>query len=105
VLNEAFLFETPSGRPEEHHEKINATMNRCGLSAFGCKKFDEARNVLPKEKFSIVFCNDTAAVKTTPVAVLSRFAEWDHYIAALRDGPSITSHARLIWPKQNTSRG
>ena len=80
----------------EHYEKISATMNKCGLSSFGCKKFDEARNVLAKGKFSMVFCYDTlpdgdfrdvvAAVKPTPVVVLSRFAEWDHYIAALRDG-------------------
>ena len=44
----------------------------------------------------MVFCHDTlpdgdfrdvvAAVKPTPVVVLSRFAEWEHYIAALRDG-------------------
>lgn len=80
----------------EHYEKINATMNKCGLSSFGCKKIDEARNVLAKGKFSMVFCYDTlpdgdlrdvvAAVKPTPVVVLSRFAEWDYYIAALRDG-------------------
>ncbi|MGB9480315.1 MAG: hypothetical protein WBS21_18115 [Candidatus Acidiferrum sp.] len=80
----------------EHYEQISATMNKCGLSSFGCKKFDEARNVLAKGKFSIVFCYDTlpdgdfrdvvAAVKPTPVVVLSRFAEWDHYIAALRAG-------------------
>jgi two-component system, NtrC family, response regulator PilR len=80
----------------EHHEKINAAMHRCGLSSFCCKQFGEARNVLSKQKFSMVFCHDTlpdgdfrdvvAAVNPTPVVVLSRFAEWDHYLAALRDG-------------------
>ena len=80
----------------EHHEKINAAMHRCGLRSCSCKKFDEARNVLAEQKFSVVLCHDTlpdgdfrdvvAAVKPTPVVVLSRFAEWEHYIAALRDG-------------------
>ena len=80
----------------EHHEKINAAMPRCGLSSFSCKKFDEARTFLAKQEFSVVLCHDTlpagdfrdvvAAVKSTPVVVLSRFAEWDHYIAALRAG-------------------
>ncbi len=80
----------------EHHEKINAAMHRCGLRSCSCKKFDEARNFLAEQKFSVVLCHDTlpdgdfrdvvAAVKPTPVVVLSRFAEWEHYIAALRDG-------------------
>jgi two-component system response regulator PilR (NtrC family) len=80
----------------EHHEKINIAMDKCGLSSFSCKKFDEARDFLAKQKFSVVLCYDTlpdgdfrdvvAAVKPTPVVVLSRFAEWDHYLAALRDG-------------------
>jgi two-component system, NtrC family, response regulator PilR len=80
----------------EHHEKINVAIHRCGLNSFCCKKFDEARNFLAKQKFSMVFCHDTlpdgdfrdvvAAVNPTPVVVLSRFAEWDHYIATLRDG-------------------
>ena len=80
----------------EHHEKINAAMHRCGLSSCSCKKFDEARNFLAEQMFSVVLCHDTlpdgdfrdvvAAVKPTPVVVLSRFAEWEHYIAALRDG-------------------
>ncbi len=30
----------------EHHEKINVAMHRCGLSAFSCKKLDEARGFL-----------------------------------------------------------
>jgi two-component system, NtrC family, response regulator PilR len=80
----------------EHHEKINAAMHRCGLSSFNCKKFGEARNFLAKQKFSVVLCYETlpdgdfrdvvAAVNPTPVVVLSRFAEWDRYLAALRDG-------------------
>ncbi len=112
-MNEDIPFEALSGKaqannmtsieqvlvisPEaEHHEKINVVMHRCGLSSFSCKKFDEARMFLAKQKFSVVLCHDTlpdgdfrdvvAAVKPTPVVVLSRFAEWDHYLAALRAG-------------------
>ena len=66
----------------EHHEKINVAIHRCGLSSFGCKKLDEARNYLAKQKFGVVLWHDTlpdddfrdvvAAVKPTPVVVLSR---------------------------------
>jgi two-component system response regulator PilR (NtrC family) len=80
----------------EHHKKINAAMLKCGINLLCCEKFGEARTFLAKEKFSMVFCHDTlpdgdfrdvlAAVNPTPVVVLSRFAEWDHYLAALRAG-------------------
>ena len=80
----------------EHHERINEALQRCGLTSISCKKFDEARNFLARQKFEVVLCHDTlpdgdfrdvvAAVNPTPVVVLSRFAEWDHYMAALRDG-------------------
>jgi DNA-binding NtrC family response regulator len=80
----------------EHHEEINKTMLRCGLSSFNCRKFGEARNFLTRLKFSVVLCHETlpdgdfrdvvAAANPTPVVVLSRFAEWDRYLAALRDG-------------------
>lgn len=80
----------------EHHEKINAAVNKCGLSSFRCKKFNEARIFLTKHRFSVVFCHEglpdgdfrdvVAAANPTPVVVLSRFAEWDHYLAALRAG-------------------
>jgi two-component system response regulator PilR (NtrC family) len=81
---------------KEDHEKINAAMNKCGLSSICCKKFDEARAFMTTQKFGLVFCHDTlpdgdfrgvvSAVKPTPVVVLSRFAEWGHYLAALRAG-------------------
>jgi hypothetical protein len=40
----------------EHHEKINAAVNKCGLSSFCGKKFNEARIFLTKHRFSVVFC-------------------------------------------------
>jgi two-component system response regulator PilR (NtrC family) len=81
---------------KEHHERISAAMSKCGLSSISCMKFDEARIFMTTQKFGVVFCHDTlpdgdfrcvvSAAKPTPVVVLSRFAEWDHYLAALRAG-------------------
>jgi two-component system response regulator PilR (NtrC family) len=80
----------------EHHEKINAAMQKCGLHLCSCNKFDDARFFLTNQKFSVVFCYDllpdgdfravVAAANPTPVVVLSRFAEWDRYLVALRAG-------------------
>jgi hypothetical protein len=36
----------------EHYEKINAAMDKCGLTLVCCKKFDEARFFLAKQKFA-----------------------------------------------------
>ena len=81
---------------KEHHEKINAAMSKCGLSSISCMTFEEARIFVSAQKFGVVFCHDTlpdgdfcsvvSAAKPTPVVMLSRFAEWDHYLAALRAG-------------------
>jgi two-component system response regulator PilR (NtrC family) len=100
---------------QEDHEKINAAMNRCGLSSICCRKFDEARVFMTTQKFGVVFCHDilpdgdfrvvVSAAKPTPVVVLSRFAEWDHYFAALRAGafdyiacpPDSAETERIVW--------
>jgi DNA-binding NtrC family response regulator len=99
----------------EHQERINEALHRCGLTSISCKKFDEARDFLARQKFEVVLCQDTlpdgdfrdvvAAVSPTPVVVLSRFAEWDHYLAALRDGafeyiscpPDSGETERIVW--------
>jgi DNA-binding NtrC family response regulator len=65
---------------KEHHEKITAAMNRCGLISVCCMKFDEARIFMNKEKFGVVFCHETLPDGDF------RGAEWDHYLAALRAG-------------------
>jgi DNA-binding NtrC family response regulator len=80
----------------DHHEKIKAIAQRFGLGSICCRKFVEARIFMGSDNIKVVFCNDAlpdvdfraviAAVKTTPVVVLSRFAEWDYYLTALRDG-------------------
>jgi DNA-binding NtrC family response regulator len=102
-------------REKEHHEKINAAMCKCGLSAICCTKFDEAQIFMTRQKFGVVFCHETlpdgdfqgviSAVKPTPVVVLSRFAEWEHYFAALRAGaidyiacpPDLAETERIVW--------
>lgn len=99
----------------EHHKKIDAAICKCGLSSYFCTKFDEARIFLTKQKFSVVFCHETlpdgdfrgvvAVANPTPVVVLSRFAEWDHYLAALRAGafdyiacpPDLAETERIVW--------
>jgi len=100
---------------KEDHEKINAAMIRCGLHSICCMKFDEARIFMTTQKFRVVFCQDTlpdgdfrgvvSAANPTPVVVLSRFAEWDHYLAALRAGafdciacpPDSSETERIAW--------
>jgi two-component system, NtrC family, response regulator PilR len=100
---------------KEHHEKIKAAMGKCGLSSVSCMKFDEARIFMTTQKFGVVFCHDTlpdgdfrgvvSAAKPTPVVVLSRFAEWDYYLAALRAGafdyiacpPDSAETERIVW--------
>src|ERR1700686_4980745 len=100
---------------KEHHEKITAAMNRCGLISVCRLKLDEARVFMDKDKFGVVFCHETlpdgdfrgvvSAARPTPVVVLSRFAEWDHYLAALRAGafdyiacpPDFAETERIVW--------
>jgi len=107
---------------KEDQEKINAAINKCGLSSICCKKFGEARVFMTTHKFGMVFCNDTlpdgdfrgvvSAVKPTPVIVLSRFAEWDHYLAALRAGafdyiacpPDSAETERIAWSAIGNTR-
>ena len=79
-----------------HHEKISQAVQRCGLRSMHCTKTVEARSFLAQQRVRMVFCHDTlpdgdfravvAVANPTPVVVLSRFAEWDYYIAALRAG-------------------
>jgi two-component system response regulator PilR (NtrC family) len=108
---------------KEHHEKITAAMNKCGLISICCMKFDEARIVMDNEKFGVVFCHETlpdgdfravvSAVRPTPVVVLSRFAEWEHYLAALRAGafdyiacpPDSAETERIVWSALGNARG
>jgi DNA-binding NtrC family response regulator len=86
-------------------------------------KIDEARIFMDNEKFGVVFCHETlpdgdfhgvvSAARPTPVVVLSRFAEWDHYLAALCAGafdyiacpPDSAETERILWSAIGYARG
>lgn len=80
----------------ENYEQIRTVAAKAGVKSIYCRKIDEARNFLAKRDINVVFCQDTlpdgdfraviAEADGVPVIVLSRFAEWDHYLAALREG-------------------
>ena len=80
-------------------------------SSIYCTKLAEAGSFLARQKVRTVFCDDAlpdgnfqavvAAANPTPVVALSRYAEWDSYLAALRAGPSITLRACLTSPRRN----
>jgi two-component system response regulator PilR (NtrC family) len=117
-VNQVLVISPEKG----HHEKISAAMNKCGLSSICCKKFDEARIFMTTQKFGVVFCHETlpdgdfrgvlSAAKATPVVVLSRFAEWDHYLAVLRAGafdyiacpPDSAETERIMWSAMASAR-
>lgn len=90
---EHVLVISPEAR---HHEKISQVVQRCGLGSISCTKIAEARSFLARQKVRMVFCDDAlpdgnfravvAAANPTPVVVMSRFAEWDYYLAALHAG-------------------
>ena len=72
-------------------------------------------NLHDHAEVGVVFCHETlpdgdfrsvvSVAKPTPVVVLSRFAEWDHYVAALRAGafdyiacpPDFAETERIVW--------
>jgi DNA-binding NtrC family response regulator len=83
--------------PEANHcDRISAAVYKSGLKAYCCRKLEDARFLLLKRKFSAAFCHETlpdgdfqgvvTTAMPTPVVVMSRFAEWDHYLRALRGG-------------------
>jgi DNA-binding NtrC family response regulator len=80
----------------ENHEQIRRVAAKAGVGCVYCRKTDEARSILATGDIDVVFCQDTlpdgdfraviAEADAVPVIVLSRFAEWAYYLAALRDG-------------------
>lgn len=80
----------------ESRERIIATTHKCGLGPVCCSTVDEARSLLARQHFKIVFCNDNlpdgdfrAVIRTArsiPVIVLSRLAEWEPYLVAINAG-------------------
>ena len=80
----------------ESRERIIATTQKCGLGPVSCATLDEARSLLARQHFNIVFCNDNLpdgdfravirAARSIPVIVLSHLAEWEPYLVALNAG-------------------
>lgn len=80
----------------ESRERVIGTIHKCGLGPVSCSTLDNARSLLARKHFSIVFCSDALpdgdfraviqAAKSIPVIVLSRLAEWEPYLVAIRAG-------------------
>ena len=76
----------------ETRGRVIATTRKCGLGAVNCSTLDDARSLLARRAFRVVFCGDVlqdgsfreviGAAKSIPVIVLSRLAEWEPYFAA-----------------------
>ena len=81
---------------DENRNKIVASVRRCGLDPLLSSNYQEARDFLALDNLAAAFCSDTLedaaypqiieAAKPVPVIVLSRFAEWAPYLAALAAG-------------------
>jgi DNA-binding NtrC family response regulator len=91
--NQQILMISAEG---QDYDQIRAVAARAGVGSVYCRKIDEARSILAKGDACVVFCQDQlpdgdfraviAEADTVPVIVLSRFADWDYFLAALRDG-------------------
>jgi two-component system, NtrC family, response regulator HydG len=67
-----------------------------GEIPISCSSCGEAQSLVAQQPFKVVFCSDSLpdgeydevirAAKPTPVIVLSRFAEWESYLAAMQAG-------------------
>lgn len=78
---------------EESRKRIIATTHKCGLGPVTCSTLDDARSLLARQHFTIVFCSHTLpdsdfrgvirAARSIPVIVLSRLAEWEPYLVAI----------------------
>jgi hypothetical protein len=72
---------------------VTTVLNR-GLHALACSSCHEAYSLPQRTSFTVLFCTDALddgsyqevinMAKPVPVIVLSRFAEWEPYMAALR---------------------
>lgn len=103
------------GTEEDSRERIIATTYKCGLSPVSCSTLGEARSLLARQYFHIVFCNDNLpdgdfravirSARSSPVIVLSRLAEWEPYLAAINAGafdyiacpPEPIETERILW--------
>jgi DNA-binding response OmpR family regulator len=105
----------------ESRERIIVTSHKCGLGPVSCSTLDEARSLLTRQHFKIVFCNDNLPdgdfhdvirkARSIPVIVLSRLAEWEPYLVAINAGafdyiacpPDPVEMERILWFALNES--
>lgn len=80
--------------------KMAELVNRCELRPICCRGLNDARALLARERFAAVFCSElllegdasevvTRAGKSSPVVpvvVVSRLADWNGYLKAIRGG-------------------
>jgi DNA-binding NtrC family response regulator len=81
---------------EESRGRIVATVRKCGVRPHSCSSYRQALALFEQRDLAAVFCSDMLedvdysvvieTAKPVPVIVVSRFAEWDPYMAALRAG-------------------
>jgi len=81
---------------EKSRETVFANAVKHGEIPIACSSCKEAKSFLAEHHFKVLFCGDNLsdgeyaevirAAKPIPVIVLSRFAEWGLYIAALQAG-------------------
>jgi two-component system response regulator PilR (NtrC family) len=81
---------------DEVQNKIAASVRKYGLDPLLSSNYRQARNLLEQHDLAAAFCSDTLEdadyreileiAKPVPVIVLSRFAAWRPYLAALRAG-------------------
>lgn len=77
-------------------ERMVAAVQKRGLEAVCCSRLEDARSLLSRRCFSLVFASDILPdgevhsvvefAGTTPVVVFSRRAEWGAYLDALNQG-------------------
>ncbi|HKT45912.1 MAG TPA: response regulator [Candidatus Acidoferrales bacterium] len=80
----------------EHFKSINAAAQSHQLRAFRCAQLADANEILARQHVGVIFCQDVLPdgnfrsaienAQSTPVIVMSRFAEWENCINALHAG-------------------
>lgn len=91
-----------------HRESVALAAYRCGLHLLFSARISDARALLARKRFALIFCSDQLsdsalhaslqslrdAAPEVPVIVLSHVAEWSACIDAMRDG----AFDYVAWP-------
>jgi DNA-binding NtrC family response regulator len=82
------------------HDQFLGALVRCGLRPVRASTVAQARELLLRDKFSVILCEETIAGESyravlqqvggfaarIPVVVFSRTADWDRYLVAMGAG-------------------